>query len=97
MITNMAAKTVFILSKIGWEYNDETYYRPESEGVTPLRAYSTKEKAQAECDKLNAPLLKKNSDDGYLREARRHEEGQDRYGCVPITEDYEVVSVTMEE
>jgi hypothetical protein len=94
----MATKTVYILSKIGWEYNDETYYRPESEGGTPVKAYSTKEKAQAECDKLNAPLLKYNPQDGYCRNARQDEEEQeDEYGCVPITEDYEVVPVTLED
>lgn len=94
----MATKTVYILTKIGWEYNDENYYRPESEGCIPVKAYSTKEKAQAECDKLNAPLLKNTPQDGYCRIAERGEEDQeDEYGCVPITEDYEVVPITLED
>ncbi len=94
----MAKKTVFILSKIGWEYNDETYYRPESKGGVPVKAFSTQEKAQAECDKLNAPLLKNDPADGYCRNARHDEEDiEDEYGCVPITEDYEVIPVTLEE
>lgn len=96
----MATKTVYILSKIGWEYNDETYYRPESEGGVPVKAYSTKEKAQAECDKLNAPLLKLDPESGYVRESDGSHEDEARkneYDCVPITEDYEVVPVIMEE
>ena len=91
----MAKTTVYILSRIGWEYNDEVYFRPESEGGTPIAAYGTKERAQAECDKRNAPLLKRQSD-GYMRDARNGEEGNE-YGCVPITEDYEVVPVTLED
>lgn len=93
----MARVTVFIVSKIGWEYNDEIYYRPESEGVTPVVAYRDKKKAQAECDRLNAPLKNAN-DDYYRRDARDGEEElADEYGTVPITENYEVVAVEMEE
>lgn len=101
----MAKKTVFVVGKIGWEYNDENYYRPESEGVTPVKAYSTKEKAQAACDKLNAPLRKaasllKKDDDYYFKrqaETNKEEEQADEYGLVPITENYEVIPVEMEE
>jgi len=90
--------TVYIVSKIGWEYNDEIYYRPESEGGTPVKAYSTKEKAQRECDRLNAPLLKNDPADGYVRDANSDEtDREDEYGCVPITEDYEVIAVQLEE
>ena len=93
----MAKKTVYIVSQIGWEYNDENYYRPESEGGKPVLAFSTREKAQAECDKRNAPL-KNNTGDGYCRQANDDEEDkQDEYGLVPITEDYEVVPVTLED
>lgn len=93
----MAKKTVYIVSKIGWEYNDEVYYRPESEGGTPVNAYSTQEKAQKACDKLNAPLVARaNTEDYYLRDAQDGEEGNE-YGCVPITEDYEVIPVELED
>jgi len=92
----MAKQTIYIVSKIGWEYNDEVYYRPESEGGTPVNAYSTRAKAQEQCDKLNAPLLEGKQSDYYLREAQDGEEG-DEYGCVPITENYEVVAVQFEE
>lgn len=95
----MAKKTVYILSKIGWEYNDETYYRSEHEGGTPMLAYSTREKAQAECDRRNAHLANNKGEDGYVTEALNDEpEDQiDEYGCVPIKADFEVISVEMEE
>lgn len=95
----MAKKTIYILSQIGWEYNDESYYRPESEGGTPVKAYSTRAKAQAECDRLNAPLLKRDPAEGYVTEARYDKSDQevDEYGCVPITEDYEVITVELED
>jgi len=95
----MAKKIVYILSKIGWEYNDETYYRPESEGGTPVMAYSTEAKAQAECDKHNAHLKNNKGEDGYVTEALYNDSTipVDEYGNIPITADYEVVSVTMEE
>jgi hypothetical protein len=92
----MAKKTIYIVSKIGWEYNDEVYFRPESEGGTPVNAYSTKEKAQAEVDRLNAPLKERTEDDYYMRDAQDGEKANE-YGCVPITENYEVVPVTMED
>jgi hypothetical protein len=96
----MAKRTVYIVSKIGWEYNDENYYRPESEGGMPVKAYSTREKAQAEVDKLNAPLLKNTDDDYYKREATYEDEKTgkvDEYGLVNITEDYEVIAVELED
>jgi hypothetical protein len=93
----MAKKIVYIVCKIGWEYNDETYYRPESEGGTPVLAYSTKEKAQAECDKRNAHLKNNKGEDGYITEALDNEVEVDEYGCIPITADYEVVPVNLED
>lgn len=93
----MATKTVYILSKIGWEYNDETYYRPESEGGTPVFAFTTEEKAQKECDKRNAHLKDNKGEDGYIHEALDGETDVDEYGYVPIKADFEVVPVEMEE
>ena len=92
----MAKKTVYIVSKIGWEYNDETYYRPESEGGTPVLAFSTQAKAQAECDKRNAHLKDNTGEDGYVTEALDNEVDVDEYGCIPIKADFEVIPVEME-
>lgn len=38
---------VFVLQEVGWEYNDENYYRPETGGGKPLKVYHDK-KAAAE-------------------------------------------------
>ena len=94
----MAKRTVYIVSQIGWEYNDEYYYRPESEGGKPVIAYSTKEKAQAECDTRNAHLIEeaKDPDNYYKRTAEGREKG-DEYGMVNITADFEVVPVELED
>jgi hypothetical protein len=93
----MAKRTVFIISKIGWEYNDETYFRPECEGGTPVLAFSTIEKAQTECDKRNAHLKNNKGEDGYVTEALDNEVDVDEYGCIPITKDFEVIPVELED
>lgn len=93
----MAKTRVYILSKIGWEYNDENYYRPECEGGTPVLAFSTIEKAQAECDKRNAPLQTNTGENGYVTQAFDDEEGADEYGCVPIKANFEVIAVDLED
>lgn len=49
---------VYIISKVGWEYNDENYYRPQDKGGNPVKAYRSKEKAQAECDRMNGEWLR---------------------------------------
>lgn len=46
-------KTLYTVIEIGYEYNDEIMYQPESGGGTPLVAYTTKERAQKEVDALN--------------------------------------------
>lgn len=75
---------IFVVAKIGWEYNDQNYFRPESGGVVPVKGFSTKVKAQAECDRLNATCTHLNSE-YYVDEENN-----------PITSDYEVVALEME-
>lgn len=48
---------VYVVMEIGWEYNDENYYRAESEGGTPKVAYRNKEDAQIACAEMNAKKL----------------------------------------
>lgn len=36
---------VYLVVSYGWEYNDEYYYRPESDGYTATAAYSNWEEA----------------------------------------------------
>jgi len=89
----VAKNMVYIVSTIGWEYNDEVYSRFGLAG-TPVRGYTTRARAQKEVDRLNAPLLNKKAAGKYRRECLGDEEG-DEYGTVAITENYEVVAVEM--
>lgn len=77
----MAFKTVYLLNEVGWEYNDNYYDR---DGEKPIEAYSTREKAQKECDTRNAKARLKND---YLVD----DEGQ------PIKEYFTVTSITLED
>jgi hypothetical protein len=55
---------VFIIQKVGWEYNDEYYYRAESEGGKPQKAFKDRAAAEAECLKLNLKAF--DDHQGYL-------------------------------
>ena len=72
------AKFIYIIVKIGWKYNDETYDRPEDKGSgEPVEAFYSKDKADLAC-------AKKNKDEF-------NEDMVDWDG--PITELYEVVRI----
>lgn len=43
----------YIIQKIGWEYNDESYFRPESGGGFPVKVITDKVKAKTLCAKMN--------------------------------------------
>lgn len=49
----MAKKIGFCVVKIGWEYDDEKYYRADSGGGVPLKVFVDRNKAEAECEKMN--------------------------------------------
>lgn len=49
--------TGYVITEIGYEYNDEIYYQSESGGGTPVKVYLDKEKAQADLDQLNLESL----------------------------------------
>lgn len=51
-------RKIYIVSEIGWEYNDEKLYRPNIGGVIPKNAFLTKKAAQEVCDKKNLSFLK---------------------------------------
>lgn len=44
---------VYVLMEEGWEYNDETYFHPESGSGTPRKIFASHEAADKECDKRN--------------------------------------------
>lgn len=56
---------IYIIQSIGWEYNDEYYYRHEDESGTPKKAYKTAEKAEEECLKLNISTYDQISSSSY--------------------------------
>lgn len=43
----------FVLMEIGWEYDDENYYRPEGRGGTPQKVFTDPAKAIEEVNRLN--------------------------------------------
>ena len=42
----MAKRKIYVLSKIGLEYNDEFYYLSESKYSEPVKAFSTRQAAE---------------------------------------------------
>jgi hypothetical protein len=57
--TSSAPAVGFVVSEIGYEYNDEHYYTPESEGVTPQEIFFDKAKADAHCREQNVAAFRK--------------------------------------
>lgn len=47
----------YIIQKVGYEYNDEVYYRAEDGGGTPEYVFLDKDKAQKSCDEKNIKEL----------------------------------------
>lgn len=76
--------TVYVLSEIGWEYNDEDYYRSRFEGVKPVKVFRSIERADAECAKLNRAERSK-------RDYMVNGDGK------PIKEFYEVLEIEIDE
>lgn len=61
-------RKAWVVQEIGWEYNDEYYYRGNSEGGTARKVYFDHEKAMIDCAKMNAAQYKKETASGYARE-----------------------------
>ena len=51
-------KKAWVIQEIGWEYNDEYYYRAESRGGVPRRVYFDHDTAVVDCAKMNAGRVK---------------------------------------
>ena len=49
--------TGYVITEIGYEYNDEIYSQNDSGGGTPIRVFLDKEKAQAEVNRMNIDSL----------------------------------------
>lgn len=52
------ATMAYVVSEVGWEYNDETYYRPESGGGHPKNVFLVKQEAETFCQEKNINELK---------------------------------------
>ena len=85
----MAKQVGYVLSEIGWEYNDENYHRPECDGVTPRKIFLDKHKATRACAEANTTKTAENTKDGDYYEMADRDGKQ-------ITDFYEVVEVELE-
>lgn len=52
---------LYIISEIGWDYDDNNYYR--SDGVYPSKAFRSKQKAIEELDKMSLQRFKSSFDE----------------------------------
>ncbi len=55
---------VYVLMEEGWEYNDETFFHPESGSGTPVKVFASQEVAEIECNKRNLESFKAIFSDG---------------------------------
>ncbi len=55
---------VYVLMEEGWEYNDETYFHPESGSGTPRKIFNSQEAADKECQKRNVASLRELFENG---------------------------------
>lgn len=49
---------IYIVSEIGFEYDDNNYFLPESGGVNPRKAFASRDKAEAYVDQQNFEKFK---------------------------------------
>ncbi len=86
-------KKGYVIVRVGWEYNDEYYNRPEQGGSgKPVKVFIDQRHAVAEKNKLNAEAI---AEDSIVRPkygVNRMIDSGDR----PITDYFEVVEVEME-
>ncbi|MCI0704889.1 MAG: hypothetical protein L0241_27840 [Planctomycetia bacterium] len=77
---------VFAVVEIAWNYNDEWYY-PEPEGGAAHTAYRTRERAEVECERMNAEA----------REQWRRNLHLPALGVEPVGEGYEAFPFDMQD
>ncbi len=47
------SRKMWIIGRIGWEYDDQNYYRGDDQGVSPIKAFTFPELAKEHCNELN--------------------------------------------
>ena len=53
MAKNKREANLYVICESGFEYNDEIYHRPESEGGKPVFASADRDVAEAKCEDMN--------------------------------------------
>lgn len=71
---------VYVISEVGWEYNDNFYYQPECGGSSPVIGYKDRLKAERECLKKNADQARRLSKADRLREYLDEDALEDELG-----------------
>lgn len=83
---------LFVVSKVGFEYNDEIYHQTECTALNPVMAYHSKEAANAEAMRLNIAELRKVElyEYGYgVDEMFSYRDRDSRYTVVQILSKYD--------
>ena len=86
---------VFVVMEIGWEYNDENYFRPEDKGGIPRVAYESKIDANIACAKMNADELAEPGNRDMVTDYDGEETEENPDGYVYIKEFFEVKEVEL--
>lgn len=58
-------ENLYVVMEVGWEYNDQYYYRPESMGGLPVKIFSSEDLALMICKELEFEFFKSYADSGY--------------------------------
>lgn len=80
----LLTRKAWVIQEIGWEYNDEYYYRGNSEGGTPLKVYFAHDKALVDCAKMNAAKLKEEKASEYPMEQSNGEVVKEFFEIVEV-------------
>ena len=59
---------VYVISELGWEYDDNNYYRSDSGGGSPIVAYRSWEKAEQACKQKNINFFKDYLSSGEIKD-----------------------------
>lgn len=93
----MTTKMAWIIVKIGWQYDDEWYYRAgESQEGKPVKAYTSQDEAVTVCDEMNRKAFEDNKNDSYpmqSNDSRAEDNLVDKfYEVVPVSLDLSEVN-----
>lgn len=77
-------KKAWVIQEIGWEYDDESYYRGNSRGGTARKVFADRMAAHRECGRMNAERCEEEKGSDNPMEDRDGE---------AITEFFEVIEV----